>query len=452
MCLAPLPPPSARRPTPLPLDLDTLLPRGSDALSAVETLLREVVATLPAADPSAVPRGRPAVLPATVLWCGILFGVLHRLGGVRPIWRQFTYGLWGHDPVPVSDQAVYHRLVRDGATPLQSVFETLTAALAARPDAPQVTDPAWFAADVYALDTTTLAGLARRLPWQRELPVGDRRLLPGNVAGRYDVRRQCWARTERVLNPLENDRVSARALLVGLRRGSLVLTDLGYFSFAFFDDLTAAGLYYVSRLRARTSYRVIHAFYADGDTFDGLVWLGSHRADRARHAVRLVQFRQGNVLRQYITNVRDPELLPLGDVARLYARRWDFEDAAQLVKEHLGLRLWWSSQDVIVEQQLWAVLTIAQCWQAIRLEVAAEIGVDPFDVSLPLLVREGPTIALLDTDLVTFLCEHGERLGFIRPSRRIVIRAPVIPTDALVPRPVGLVLTHTPRYAKRRCA
>lgn len=66
-----------------------------------------------------------------------------------------------------------------------------------------------------------------------------------------------------------------------------------HYSFLWFDQLTDSGYWCVSRLREKTSYHVIHTHYEAGDTFDGLVWLGKHRAERARHAVRLVRFRQG---------------------------------------------------------------------------------------------------------------------------------------------------------------
>jgi len=72
-----------------------------------------------------------------------------------------------------------------------------------------------------------------------------------------------------------------------------VLADLGYFAFPWFDDLTDRRSWYVSRLRLTTSDAVPHTSYRDGETFDGVVWLGAYRADRAKHAVRLVQFRHG---------------------------------------------------------------------------------------------------------------------------------------------------------------
>ena len=89
----------------------------------------------------------------------------------------------------------------------------------------------------------------------------------------------------------------------------------------------------------RPATRSLHVFYRDGDTLDALVWLGKHRADRAKHAVRLVQFRHGATLHRYLTNVLSPRRLPLAEVARLYARRWDIEMAVNTVKTDLGLHL-----------------------------------------------------------------------------------------------------------------
>ena len=115
--------------------------------------------------------------------------------------------------------------------------------------------------------------------------------------------------------------------------------DLGYFGFAWFDWLTDAGYQWLSRLRKKTGYRVIHTYYSRGDTFDGIVWLGVHRADRAGHAVRLVTFRQGNTPHRYITNVRDPKLFAMADMARTYTQRWDIELAFKMLKQYLKLGL-----------------------------------------------------------------------------------------------------------------
>ena len=149
-----------------------------------------------------------------------------------------------------------------------------------------------------AIDESTLDRVARLLPAPRALPAGDPGLLPGKLAGLFDVRLQQWRQVLHVPNPLQNSKVAARDLLTSLVPGTLILADLGYFGFEWFDDLTDRGFPWLSRLRAKTSYVVLHPFYQQGDTFDGIVWLGAHRAGQAAHAVRLVQFRVGLVLHQ----------------------------------------------------------------------------------------------------------------------------------------------------------
>ena len=121
----------------------------------------------------------------------------------------------------------------------------------------------------------------------REIPQGDSRLLPGKLAGVFDVRGQQWRTVMFQPDPHQNEKVLARKLVEDLPAGTLVVADLGYFGFAWFDWLTDRGYHWLSRLRAKNSYKVIHTFYHRGDVFDGIVWLGAHRADRAKHAVRL---------------------------------------------------------------------------------------------------------------------------------------------------------------------
>lgn len=97
------------------------------------------------------------------------------------------------------------------------------------------------------------------------------------------------------------------------------------------------------------------------------------------------------------------------------------------------------------------MLIIAQILQALRLEIAARAGVDPFEVSLPLLVEYAPRFAYEGRDPIAIFVERGRDLGFIRPSRRTVIQAPTIPLDHLIPRPPDLLLIRTPRYANKDC-
>jgi hypothetical protein len=305
-----------------------------------------------------------------------------------------------------------------------------------------------FASEVVAIDSTTLDQVLRHLPWLRGVPKGDDRLLPGKLAGVFDVGLQQWRHVLHIANPHANDKATAGDLLDHIQRGALILMDLGFFSFAWFDQLTSEGYYWISRLRQKTSYEVLHTFYQQGDTFDGLIWLGAYRADRARYAVRLVTFKVGDTLYQYLTNVTHPTLLSLHDIAVLYARRWDIELAFKLIKRELDLHLLWSGKPQVILQQVWAVLLISQILLGMRMEIAGRAQVDPFDVSLPLLVEYLP--AWREVDFIALMVERGRAAGFIRPSRRIRIQTPPVELSQYSPLSPGVSQVRDPRYAHRR--
>jgi len=461
-------------------------------LGDVETFLQTALSQL---EPDFAERrrtgpGRPRVLPTLCLWASLLVCVLRGMSSQLALWRLISQrGFWSYPRFAVTDQAIYKRLAQAGTAPLEQLFAQISALLAARLAPYALGDLAPFATEVVALDEMTLDQVARFLPTLRNVPAGDRQLLPGKLAGSFDLRRQQWRHVQHVTDSLQNDKVAAgdRQLLPGklagsfdLRRqqwrhvqhvtdslqndkvaardlvadlpaASLILADLGYFAFAWFDELTAAGQYWISRLRQKTSYQVLHVYYQQGDVFDAVIHLGAYRADRASHAVRLVRFQVGTTRFAYITNVLDPHRLPLADIARLYARRWDIELAFKMLKRHLHLHLLWSSKSVVILQQLWAVLIIAQILHALQLEIAQRAGVGLFDVSLALLVEYGPRYAAEGQDPIEVFVRQGRDLHFIRPSTRTQIRAPVIPPESLQPLPADLVLTRTPRHPQRKC-
>ena len=397
------------------------------------------------------PRGRPRILPALALWGGLLVCVLQGWTTQSALWRLLTQRqLWFFPRFTVSDQAVYHRLERDGAAPLERVFAHITQVLRERLAPFMQARLASFATEVIALDQVKLDQVARSLPALQGVPAGDDRLLPGAFGVLFDVRRQQFRTVEYHADPHQNEKVAARDLAATLPHGSLVLADLGYFSFPWFDWLHDHGLWWISRLRAKTSYTVRHIFYQQDGVLDALVDLGAYRADRAAYRVRLVAFRVGAKEHRYLTSVLDPRLLPIRDIAQLYARRWDIEMAFNLLKTHLGLHLLWSAKPVVILQQVWAALVIAQVLQALRVEIAGRAGVDVFDVSLPLLVQYAPQYGYDGKDPVAAFVEHGRAAGFIRPSRRIRLQVPEAPPEAIIPLPAGLGLERTPRYAGRK--
>ncbi len=404
------------------------------------------------AQESARRRGRPAHVAIEHLWLALLLAVLRGLSSWRDVWHLIVWEGVGSFPlVNVTPAAVRQRLLHAGTASLEHLLERVNAALQQRGAATAALTLAPFASQVVALDETTLDALHRWCPDLRGLPAGCAHLLVGKLAGLFDLRTQQWLRLQFRDDVLANCKVGVLVLLETLAPGSLILADLGYFSFPWFDYLTNQGYWWISRLRERTSYRIVHVFFQQGETLDALIWLGAYRADRAAHLVRLVQFRQGDHLCRYLTNVTDPALLSMLDIARLYARRWDIELAFKLLKRQLGLHLWWAATPVLVLQQLLAALILAQLLHALQLEIAAQAQVDPFEVSLPILVKLLAHPPVTTQPLVPLLVERGRLLGLIRPSSRLRVEAPTLPLEQLHPPPDDLPTVRSARYAQRKC-
>ena len=397
------------------------------------------------------PAGRPVVLPSESLWMAVLMGVLGRLKSMRAVWRRLVAQGYA-----VGDQAIYKRLEKEGWQPLARLFERVSQILA------QWLQPALqayyqrhamlaaFASDVMAIDEMHLDQVKRRLTILRHFTKGDLELLPGKLVAVFDVRLQQWHTIEYIEKATQNGREQAKAMVKSLKVGTLILADLGYFGFAWFDQLSELGYSWISRVKSCTTMVVLHTYYQAGDTFDRLVWLGAGQT-HGKYVVRQVQFRQGGQLRQYFTNVCDPTVLPLPEIARLYARRWDIELAFLTLKRELGLHLIWSSKPVVVLAQVWACLIIAQVLQAIRMEVALRAGVDVFNVSLPLLLEALPQLGGHD-DFVGACVRRGHQLGIIRPSTRLMIEAPIIAPKQLIPLPKDTLLCRQPQYNRKKPA
>lgn len=410
-----------------------------------EPLLRALAPSPEAA--SRRPRGRPEEVASGQLWLGLLLCLLRGLHHQRDLWRLISWeGFWHFAPTPVCDQAIYKRLAHEGLGALAQLWLGLSRLLAERLAPYAQTTLAPFAKGIFALDETILDPVARLLAPLRALPPGDPGLLPGKIAALFDVRLQQWRDFRFLPDAAENCKVHAQNLLRTVVQGSLLLFDRGYFSFPWFDALSRQGYWWISRWREKTRYQIVHVYYQHGETFDGLIWLGATR-DQAACAVRLVQFRLGSTLYRYLTNVRDPLALSLADIARLYARRWDIELAFRLLKEHLGLRFLFSAKLLVIQQQCLACLLFAQLLQAFQVELAARAQVDPFDISLPLLLKALPLLMRRRQDPMTLLLAHGQQMGIIRPSTRKRLEPPIIPVWQVVFPPDDLILVRQARYA-----
>jgi len=314
-------------------------------------------------------------------------------------------------------------------------------------------DLAPWASQVLALDESTLDAVGRWLPELRRLLPGDPGLLAGRLSALFDVRRQQWVRVEVWQEAVANCKQQARTMIEGLAADTLLLFDRGYLSFPWFDELTERKLWWISRYANHASMQVRHLLYQGDGVRDAIVWLGRYRADRAKYPVRLVEFYHHGQWHRYLSNVTDPARLSLADIARLYARRWDIELAFRVLKEHLQVSQLWSAKWEVVQVQIWCALLLAQLFHGLQVQLAAQQGVEPFDVSIDLLVEIVPRLLQRGIVPLPYLGRYGREVGLIRPSTRLQVQVPFVdltwisppPPEALRPRDTG-------RYAQRKCA
>jgi Transposase DDE domain len=390
-----------------------------DTLEATLADLLQEVANRPPA-----PRrpGAPPVLKAALLWSGLLVCLLRGFTAQRALHQLVTTrGLWHHPPVSVTEQALYQRLARTSATVLLALFAQVTAVLRERYQ--QVCDVpfARFATEIVALDHSTLDAVLRQLKLLRGCKRTDPALIPGQLATLFDVRRQLFWEVEFWEEAKRNEKHNVTHWLERLPSGTLLLFDLGFFSFAWFDTLSERGFFFISRLKEKVTYRLQHSLF-DGPAGgvhlkDSLIYLGAYRADRAAQPVRLIEVFFPKQTFRYLTNVLDPRLLPAAHVVSLYRRRWDIESAFNLLKTHLNLFLIWSGQQNVVLQQVFGTVIVAQVVLALRTEVALAAKASLREVSLPLLIRWMPELALSGHDPVQTLAQRGRLAGIIRPFR-----------------------------------
>ncbi|MDQ6645194.1 MAG: IS4 family transposase [Chloroflexota bacterium] len=399
-------------------------------------------------------RGRPTRLSNHLLAAGIVWCLLHGWVSQWDLWRRIScFGVGSLPTVAVCDQAIYNRLAKHGTAVMQQLCAQISTWLWLWLAPYEDRRLAPFARQILALDESTMDAVNRWLTELRDVPLGDSSLLAGRLVGLFDIRRQQWLRLDWLPEAVANCQAYASEMLNGLQVGTLLLFDLGYYNFEWFDTLTQRGIWWVARLRSNGSYRIEHMLVQRDGYFEALIFLGAYRSDQAAYLMRLVKVRYRGQWYSYITNSTDPFQLSGAEIVALYARRWDIELGFRLLKDHLGLRWLWSAKMQVIGAQVWATVILAQILHALQVQVAAESGVETFDVSVELLWRYWPDLTQRatqhGTSVMQVIQEVGVAIKLIRPSTRIRRSVPLIDWQEIALPPVDLVWMRPPRYAHK---
>ena len=227
-------------------------------------------------------RLRARILTLPVMVALVVSVVWRRLGSIAEVQRVVVQdGLLWVSPLQVSEQAIAKRLDTLPASVLAAVFTEVSARLQAQPP-PQIPGlESW--ADVRTrfpriamVDGSTLEALRKKT---QTLHVQPGLVLAGRVMAMVEAftHRPLWQLyTE---DAAANDKRFAPEILAAVPRRGLLIFDLGFFSFLWFDDFTDQQKYFVSRLRQNTAYRTTQVLSASPYYRDELIEVGLHHGD-----------------------------------------------------------------------------------------------------------------------------------------------------------------------------
>lgn len=271
----------------------------------------------------------------------------------------------------------------------------------------------------FAVDGTVLEALFRKLQSLQEAPDAP---LAGHLVAAVNLFTHLPAKLWWFDNPATNDKAVILDLLAWLVPGSLLVFDLGFFSFPFFDALTDIGCWFVTRLRTKTSFQVERVLVKRPHFRERIVKLGKYRSNPSQHPVRLIEIYVGHHWQQYVTNVLDHHQLNALEVVAFYDHRWHIETTFLLVKRLLNLAYLWVGSLNGVQLQVWATFLFYAILIDLCDAVADQLNLPLERISVEMVYRSlyFYTVAVRDgytKSAPEYLAEDAPGLGIVKRQR-----------------------------------
>jgi hypothetical protein len=366
-------------------------------------------------------RDRLLTLPVMVaIVLGLVYRQLPSLSDLRRLLER--EGLLWVEPMKISVEALSKRLRVLPA----SLFRQLLVEVQERlPCHQAVSTPPWTGASeeftaCWIADGSTLEELRRTLKIER---AAESTVLGGKMMAVVEA--FTHQPVEILYTPDEkaNDKRFDAELLERLPQNGLLIFDLGFFKFPWFDEFSEQGKFFVTRLREKTAYRSVELLSAGQCYRDEIIQMGQYRSNPCHHPVRLVSVRWSNVWYHYLTNVLDPHRLTPEQVCELYRRRWRIEDAFALTKRLLGLSYLWVADRNGVEIQIYATWIFYLLLNQLCAEVAWGLQLPLERISMEMVFRglyhyAHAYLTGEASRVVDFFLEHHQLLGLVKNIRQ----------------------------------
>lgn len=369
-------------------------------------------------------RLRSRILTLPVMVAVVLSLVYRQMPSLAEVIRHLKLqGLLWVEPTTVSLTALSKRMRKLPASLFVELWDTVQERFEQQ-QAPTLSDE-WQALSerfrcIWIADGSTLEALRQRLKIRC---AATESRLAGRMMMIVEMMTLRPVQMQYEINPHSNDKIHCDWLLSQLPEGGLLVFDLGFFKFAFFDAFTDSKRFFVTRLREKTAYKTKRVL-AYGERYrDEIIAMGQHHTNPCEHPVRRVSVLWNQTWYHYLTNVLDPQILSTAQVCDLYRRRWRIEDAFCLTKRLLGLAYLWVEDSNGVEIQIVATWIFYAVLNDLCTQVASALRQPLETISLEMVFRGlyHYSQARLDNasvELIPFFVEHHKLLGLVKAKRK----------------------------------
>jgi hypothetical protein len=356
-------------------------------------------------------------IPVSLVW--------RRVPSIAEVQKLLAHeGLLGIAPLQVSPQAIINRLDVLPAAVLGQLWVEVCARLQVQAP-PALPHPRWAPVRehfprIAIVDGSRLEALRNKTQVLREhagLVLGGKMMVMVEALSH----RPLWQLYTD--DAAANDQRLVAEILAALPVGGLLVFDLGFFSFVWFDDFTASDRFFVTRMREKTAYRTVQELSSSPHYRDARIQVGQYRSNPCTYPLRMVAVWWQGTWSRYLTNVLDPHVLSARQVCELYRRRWRIEDAFALTKRRLDLAYVWTGSTNAVQLQIYATLLFYAVLVTLCQQVAQALGEPLERISVEMVFRafyhDSRTVQHGGSDdLVSFLAEHAKLLGIVKRWRK----------------------------------
>jgi len=269
-------------------------------------------------------------------------------------------------------------------------------------------------------DGSTLEQLRRTTQGSREEKeeqLGGRMMMTVDAATHRPV--QAFYREESE----SNDKTFCDKLIESVLEEGLLIFDLGFFSFPFFDAFTNSRKYFITRMREKTAYKRI-AVLGEGARYrDEIIKMGIYRSNPCEHPVRMISVLWNGNWHRYLTNVVDPEKLSARQIVELYRSRWRIEQAFMITKRLLGLAYLWVGNTNGVQIQIYCTWIFYAVLMTLCAQVAEALKKPLEKISVEMVFRGLYHYSKASergdaTDVISYYLRKHEILSLVKEDRK----------------------------------